>query len=172
MNPVISIEARRESLARFLGAVEGTSLYVLRVIEQTVAALATERKLMDALAEAASALTAGIRSDKPVVGSLFDPDDAVISGFEKAYRLLEANLPRIVRKKAAIDGDTQLQEHHCEELHAAYDTNIEAIANLIEAMKDLRAAVIAHDLAAEGEPSERFDDVSSLVASLRDDAID
>lgn len=172
MNEKLSIEATRDSLVRFLGMVEGTSLYVLRAIDETVTTLETEQKLMDAVGEAALAVIADIRADTPKVGLFFDPEDVVINGLEKSYQLLESSLPRIVKKKAAIDHDSRLQADRCEELHAAYDSNIESIATLIEAVKDLRAAIIAHDLAAEGLPGEKFDSVPELVRALRKSSVE
>lgn len=169
MSYTISIEEKRESLSTFVGAIEGTSLYVLRAIEQTVASLGRKQRLINALAESSLALTSQIRAEPPILGVLFDADDRMISSLENAAHMLETNLPQVITKKAAIDRDNALLPHHCEELHGAYDSYIDSIAGLIEAVKDLKGAVISHDLAAEKAPSESYESVPELLDALKSD---
>ena len=96
-----------------------------------------------------------------------DPDDAAINKIETGYRAIEEQLPGLLVKKSAIDQDGRLDGEQCELLHIAYERCIAALAGLVEASKDLRAAVITYDLSAEPAPSETFDSPEELVSSLR-----
>lgn len=123
-------------------------------------------RLAEAITASATRLARRIRSTEVVVGEYLDPDDEAINGIEQGYHVLEEHLPGLLLKKAAIDADAALDAEHKEALHVAYDRCIAAFAALIEACKDLRGAVISHDLDAEPRPSEAFDSAEALIASL------
>jgi len=161
-----------DRLSAFGASVEGTSLYLLRVIENTVDSLEAVERLARATSEHAKLLASNLRQKEVVIGQMLDPDDTAINAIEAGYRALEPNLPKMLLKKESIDHDDQLDEHHCELLHAAYDRNISALADLIESTKNLRAAVIAHDLAAEKRSQQSFETVGELVGDLRSPARD
>lgn len=154
-------------LSAFGTSVEGTSLYLLRAIEATVDNLEADERLASAVAAHASLLARLIAERKPVVGRMLDPDDKVINGIEAGYRALEEGLPKMLLKKASIDEDRALNEGHCDLLHTAYDRCISALAELIESSKNLRAAVITHDLAAEPGTQTSFETLGALISDLR-----
>jgi hypothetical protein len=166
MSDPIAIDRLQDQLDAFASSVEGTSLYVLRAIDQTVDALDAVEKLARAVSTIANDLAKRISGRTVKKGRFVDPDDIGINALESGYKTLEAYLPTALTKKRAIDGNSHLNGDQCELLHVAYDRNIEAIAQLIESVKELRAAVIRHDLAAELAPSEGFNTVEDLVNSL------
>ncbi len=147
-------------------SVEGSSLYLLRAIEQTVDSLQVEEQLAQALAAVTGQLSREIRTAEVVTGAYLDPDDAAINKIEAGYRAIEEYLPRLLLKKSSVDQDGRLEADQCDLLHTAYDRCISSLAALIESCKDLRAAVITYDLAAEPTPSESFDSAESLIESL------
>jgi hypothetical protein len=158
--------ALRDRLSAFGTSVEGSSLYLLRAIDETVDSLQTEEKLAIATVENAEKMTREVQAASITPGVYIDPEDTAINGIESAYRALEEHLPKMIAKKASIDNDRDLNTDQSELLHIAYERCIETLAMLIEAMKNLRAAVISHDLAAEGRPTQYFDSPKELVDSL------
>jgi hypothetical protein len=163
-NPTIAL---RDKLTALAPSMEGSSLYLLRAIDETIDSLQAEERFAEAMAGAARRLEGEIRAAAVVTGCYLDSDDAAINQIEAGYRALEEYLPGLLVKKAAIDEDAQLDGDQCELLHTAYDRCTAALAALVEASKDLRAAVIGHDLAAEPPPAEVFDSSEALIASLR-----
>jgi hypothetical protein len=159
--------ALRDKLAALAPSMESSSLYLLRAIEQTVDSLQAEERFAEAMAAAARRLEGQIRAAVVATGCYLDPDDAAINQIEAGYRALEEYLPALLVKKAAIDADARLDGDQCELLHTAYDRCTAALTALVEASKDLRAAVIGHDLGAEPVDSESFDSAAVLAASLR-----
>jgi hypothetical protein len=156
-----------DELHAYATSIEGTSLYLLRAIEETVGALGSEEKLARAQAELAELLTTRIRALQASPSRFIDPDDAIIDAFEGTYQQLESMLPRMLQKKSSIDKDGNLNDGHCERLHDAYEAWLNTVASLIEALKNLRASIIGHDLAAErGTSTEAFDSVTDLIGSL------
>ncbi|HWJ33896.1 MAG TPA: hypothetical protein VNR70_01440 [Steroidobacteraceae bacterium] len=156
-----------DRLSAFGASVEGTSLYLLRAIETTVDNLEAGERLARAVSENANLLITMIGGKKRVVGQMLDPDDKVINELETAYHGLEQHLPKMLLKKNCIDDDDQLDEGHCEVLHTAYDRHIEAFARLIESAKNLRAAIITHDLAAEPRSQRSFEELDVVISELR-----
>jgi hypothetical protein len=156
-----------DRLIAFGTSVEGNSLYLLRAIAETVDSLEARERLANAIADNASLLAKVISAREPIVGKLLDPDDKAINGIESAYRGLEEILPKMQLKKAAIDEDSSLDDGHSELLHMAYERCMSAVAWMIEAAKNLRAAVITHDLAAEPRSQQRFEDLEVVISDLR-----
>lgn len=157
----------RERLTQLAPVVEGSSYYLLRTLERAADSLHEVQKLAEALTTSATSLAENIRAEEVVVARYLDPDDEAIDSIEDGYRALEDRLPQLLLGKSSMDADTRLAGEHSEFLHVAYDRCIAALAALIEASKDLRAAVISHDLAAEPRPSEAFDSADALIESLR-----
>jgi hypothetical protein len=165
IDPVTSDLSDR--LRAFGTSVEGSSLYLLRAIETTVDNLQAGENLARAIIENAKLLIARIKEKAPRSGFYLDPEDKVINDLESAYRGLEQELPKKLLKKESIDRDDALDGDQCDLLHTAYNRNISAFAELIESTKDLRAAVITHDLAAEPQPGETYPTVDELISSVR-----
>jgi len=155
-----------ESLSAFAPVVQAQSLYLLRAFESTMDHLGTGSRLAESVAVAARELTARLRDVVPAKGTYIDPDDVMVSRIEEGYRVLEEHLPVITVKKAAIEADRQLKPEQCDALHCGFDEYVSAIAELIEAAKDLRAAVISHDLAAEPRGQSHYDSARELIEAL------
>jgi hypothetical protein len=159
-------EVLREDLVAFAPYAETSSLYLIRAIERTLDSLHSEEEIAHAVAAKAVELTKRIKGAPVFSGHYLDPNDESIDFFETGYKALEERLPALLTKKSAIDHDRQLGEDHCETLRNSYDRAIDAVASLIEALKDLRAAIITYDLAAEPKPSEQYDSAGALIQSL------
>jgi len=157
----------RESLTAFAPTAEGVSLYLLRAINETVDSLQSLEKLANATSEAGEQLRKAITGRAVVEGSYLDADDTAINLFEAGIRALEEHLPTLLLRKGSIDGDSSLDASQADLLHTSYDRCIDSVACLIESMKNLRAAVITHDLAAEPRPVQIFDSTEDLINSLR-----
>jgi hypothetical protein len=157
----------RAKLAAFGSSVEGSSLYLLRAIDETVDSLQANEKLAIAVTELAERMTHDIQAARVEPGSYVDPEDTAINAIETGYRGLEELLPKLLAQKSSIDRDENLTDDQCELLHTAFDRCIRTFARLIEASKDLRAAVITHDLAAEPRPPQYFDSPKELISSLQ-----
>lgn len=141
-----------------------TSLTLLNKIDETVDSLASEQRLYEGIVATARRLASAIAHDST---SLLDPDDRAITALREIYRSMEAELPKILQQRQSVDDDPQLSESHCDMLNASFDMTIKAMAKLIEALKDLAAAVIAHDLALESRDESVYESVSDLIASCR-----
>lgn len=155
-------------LTAFSASVGGTSLYLLRAINETVDALHAQEKLADATADNCIVLARRIDERESCESRYLDPDDSIINGIETAYKSLEERLPSMVLSKSTIKKDGSLTEDHCDLLHAAFDLCINAVAGLIEASKTLRASVIGHDLMAEPRNTKSYDSPEDLIANLRE----
>jgi hypothetical protein len=156
--------ARAFTIAR---TAETVSLDLLRAVDGTVDALAGVTKVVSGFVSLLSGIAAEVAASEVVEGEYLDPDDKAIDTLERAAGELKDYLTRLVRGKAAIDGDPRLSNHHCEALHDAYEAAMNAVAELVEALQTARAAIITHDLKAEPRDSESFTTASSLIASLR-----
>lgn len=130
LTPTHHTSVLSDELHAYATSIEGTSLYLLRAIEETVDALVSEERLARAQAELADLLTGRIRALKASPGRFIDPDDAIINVFETAYQQLEGTLPRMLQKKASIDKDGNLNDGHCERLHDAYEAWLNTVASL------------------------------------------
>jgi hypothetical protein len=155
-------------LTAFSASVEGTSLYLLRAINETVDALHAQEKLACATAENCLVLARRIDSREVCESRYLDPDDLIINGIEAAYKSLEDRLPSMVLGKSKIKRADSLTEEQFDLLHAAFDLCINAVAGLIEASKTMRASVIGHDLKAEPRNTKVYDSPEELVASMRE----
>jgi hypothetical protein len=163
---LVSIAEQSSAVAE---AAEGavSSLILLRQIEQTDSALCSLRKQTSAIAKTARNTYARIEKVEPKLGKLIDPDDEIISLLKSAYESFESEIPKFLVMKSTIDMDDRLRGDQKEFLHSTYDEALSSIGHMIEAMKDLRAALIRHDLAAEPRDLETFDDIKKLSAALR-----
>lgn len=157
-------------LNAFASMAEGTSLYLIRQIDQTVDALSADTKAAQAVTAASGVLSAELNARTPETGGYLDPDDIVLDGLKRSYESIEALLAKMLVKKSSIDRDGRLQEHHCDLLHVSYEDAISANASMVESVKDLCASIIKHDLIAEPRDTEEFSECSDLTAALRNSA--
>lgn len=157
--------ARVAAIAR---STETVSLDLLKVIDGTVDAMTGTTKIVDGLVSLVAGVSNEVNGMTAVEGEYLDAGDFVIETMARTASELKDFLTVLVRKRAAIDRDPRLHDHHCEALHDAYEGTINAVAELIEALESARAAIISYDLKAEprGGP-EVFDTVNDLIANLR-----
>lgn len=167
MTESASFDALTARGAKVASAAERTSLYVLRAIDETVASLTKLRRRLAPVIASARDHEAKVRAAKVHPEKYLDPEDLTIMSLERAYESLESGLAKFVLKRSCIDKDPELTCDQRDLLHSSYEDALQAIAQLIEALKDLRAAIIAHDLAAEPSARQTFQDCSSLIESLR-----
>ena len=156
--------ARITAIAR---STETVSLDLLRAVDCTVDALGGLVKILDGFADLCMGIGIEANQAEVVEGEYLDDDDLAISALGRTVDVLKDALAVLVRKRAAIDADPNLCDHHCEALHDAYGSAEVSVAELIEAAQSARAAIISHDLKAEprGGP-EVFDTVNALIANL------
>lgn len=157
--------ARVAAIAR---STETVSLDLLKAIDGTVDAMTGITKIVDGLVSIIGGVVTEVNATAVVEGEYLDANDVAIDTMARTAGELKDFLTVLVRKRAAIDCDPRLHEHHCEALHDAYEGTINAVAELIETLESARATIIAYDLKAEprGGP-EVFDTVNDLIANLR-----
>ena len=165
MNAATSVRLR-EKLAALAPSLEGSSLYVLRTIDRAVDAMQAAERYIQAFAGILQLQAKEIRDAPVVVGECIDPGDALVDKLEISYQLFEDTLPKLLLIKSRIEKDRTVAEDQRELVILGYDRTLEAMAAYVEAAKDLRAAVISHDLAAEPAPLETFDSPDALLRSL------
>ena len=161
------VEQLSEELNAFANSAEGTSLYLLNALEKTVDACTAGENLMRASSDIARGLCKRVANLKTRANIFLDPDDTTLNALESGYKTLEAMLPGVLQKKSAVDARGELNDGQAELLNDAFNGWVNAVATYIEVLKDLRARVITHDLAAErASPTEEFGSVQELVSSL------
>lgn len=158
-----TLAAQMAALAR---TAEGTSLYLLRAVDQTVDSLCWLAKALSGIGELAVLKRNEIREGKVLEGHYLDPEDKIISQLERATSHFENELPKLLISKGEIDKDHDLTADQKEMLHSAYGEALEEMAALVESVKDLRAAVISHDLAAEPRNVQAHESMADLVKTL------
>lgn len=156
--------ARLVSVAR---STEAASLNLIHAVDGTVDALIGLTSIMTGFNRMISSICEEVVAATPAEGAYLDPADESIDALEHAANSLKDQLTRLVRKRASIDRDQRLQDHHCESLHDAYQQAIEAVAELAETCVQMRAAIIRHDLAAEPRTGPAFDSAAALIENLR-----
>ena len=153
-----------ESFARSTEA----SIDLLKAIDGTVESLLATSDLTLAQAKLTAAFALRVKKIPVQVGAYIDANDNAIDALERAENLLKSKLARIALKRSAIDKDDRLKGHHCEALHDAYESAMDAIAILIDGVQTLRDSIISHDLDAEPRDGiEEYATVAELVTSLR-----
>lgn len=167
MNIAATNSGLTSKLNAFAHMAEGTSLYLIRQIDQTVDALSADTKAAEAVTAASKVLSAELNDRTPETENYIDPEDQVLDSLKRSYESIEALLPKMLVMKASIDRDDRLKEHHCDLLHASYEEAISTFASMIESVKDLCASIIRHDLIAEPRDIEEFTEFSDLVTVLR-----
>lgn len=156
-------------LEAFVKTAEGTaSLTLLRQIDRTVDEWLASAKTFTGLAEIGTVLATMIDRRAVQTGTFIDPDDALVTELRQTGELLEQAIPKLLAFKGAIARDRRLNEDHCDLLHSAHDEFIGAAGALVEAVKNLRAAIIRHDLAAEPRAGTGgYASVDELLLALR-----
>ncbi|MDR2219757.1 MAG: hypothetical protein LBE24_04160 [Methylobacillus sp.] len=143
------------------------SLGLLRDIDETIEALSNLEKVLDGLSGMTEAAIKEIKATPIIEGIYLDPDDIGINSLEQTENVSKTALAALVTKRGYIDTDPELQDHHREDLHDAYESVITQVAEFIEAVGDFRRAIIAHDLKSEPRSGDEYSNVDDLVAALK-----
>ncbi len=156
-----------DRIAGIARSTEAASIGLLAAIDGTVDAMTGIAQVMAGLAKIMSKSCEEIVAKTVVESGYIDPDDVAIDILARTSDQLKDFLTILVRRRASIDCDCRLKEHHCEALHDAYGSAMEEVAELIEVIQVTRSAIITHDLKAEPRNSEAFATVEALIADLR-----
>lgn len=160
-------EFMASQIGSFANAAEGASLELHNQVERTVDALCAKSRLLCGLGDLGASFVSALNAVPVRTGEYIDANDTLIAGLDSVADGFESALPILTLKKGAIDKDDRLHDSHCDMLHSAYDDMLNAVARLSEIAKDLRAAIIRHDLAAEPRDGDSHGSGESLIASLR-----
>lgn len=155
-------------IADIVRSTEAVSIGLLDAIDGTVSAMVGISKIMSGFHAMLSGAADEIGNTEIAEGEYLDADDSAIDTMERSASLLKDFLTKLVNKRSAIDKDARLKDHHCEALHDAYESAMDATASLIETIQTLRSSIIAHDLAAEPRGNAKtYETMDALIASLR-----
>lgn len=157
-----------DSISAFTSAAEGMAdLRVAKAVDETVDSLCAIAKFYLGHASIGRAMIASIKDRKVVVGEYLDPEGAAETALDAMIQRSEGDLATLTVKKGYIDRDRDLSKAHCDMLHTAYEDALDAMANVIDVAKDMRAAIIAHDMAAEPRNGKTYSDARELFSELR-----
>lgn len=157
-----------EAVHSFTDTVEGLAdLGLHRKVDRTVDALTAHVKMLNGLMNIGRGVIQVVSNVVVETGQYLDPEDKLVDALSELALRLESTLTTLTAKKGCIDRDSRLNESHCDLLHSSYEDLLVAIACVIEVNKDLQAAVITHDLAAEPRNGQRFSTVAELTAGIR-----
>lgn len=155
-------------IAGIVRSTEAVSIGLLNAVDGTVDAMNGISQIMSGFHALLSGASNEIGNAEISEGEYLDADDTAIDAMERSTSLLKDFLTKLVIKRTAIDKDARLKNHHCEALHDAYESAMEATASLIEEIQTLRSSIIAHDLAAEPRGNaETYETMDALIANLR-----
>ncbi len=152
-----------DAVVSFTDTVEGLAdLGLHREVDKTVDALAAHVKTYNGIVKIGRAVLQVTRSATVRIGEYMDPDDKLVDGLADLVPRFEGALAVLTAKKGCIDEDYRLTESHCDMLHTSYDDLLVSLACVVEVTKDLQAAIISHDLAAEPRDGMRYASVAEL----------
>jgi hypothetical protein len=156
-----------DTVNAFADAAEGfADLRLVRAVDDTVDSLCVLAKIYRAHAVTGRALVSQIKEAPVLAGTFMDPEARLEEALDEMISRSEAYLSTLTAKKDCIDRDSALTSAHCDMLHTSYDDALVALAQLIEVAKDMRAAVISHDLAAEVRDGAVYESPQALRAAL------
>ena len=158
-----------ESIVGVVNGADAATLGFLKAIDSTVEAMCGIEKIMSGFTSVVEAARESVEAKPVVLDQYIDADDKAIDATMSLASNLKDFLTMLVSKRSAIDKDNRLKEDHSEALHDAYGPAIDAVAELIETVDDLRRAIIKHDLAAEPRDGVVCESVDELITSLRSD---
>ena len=161
---VLQTGGRIAGIAR---SAEAATLGLLAAIDGTVDAMHGIAQVTRGFVKIIAAVCEQTAAARRTEGDYIDPDDVAIDMLAKTVATLKDILPVMIKKRASIDCDDRLKDHHCEALHAAYEDAMSATVELIDIVEATRTAIIRHDLAAEPRSSEVFATVDALITNLR-----
>lgn len=156
-----------ETLHSFAEASEGLAdLRLVREVDKTVDTLLAAAKFYRSHSVLGRGIIGRINEPPVVAGELIDPDYQITSGLAEIAERHSDALSEMTIRKGAVDRDSRLTGSHCDMLHSAYEDALLALASLIETSKDMRAAVITHDLAAEPRGGKTYTSAKEMCAAI------
>jgi len=93
-------------------------------------------------------LTDDICRTKTVAGAYIDEDGARGARLEASRQRVLVAIEEFGSKKATIDHDPELKQHHCELLHDSYADCIQKANQMVDSLAHLIAAVDKHNYLA------------------------
>lgn len=157
----------RDAVSSFADTAESmTDLRVLRAIDDTIEAMVAECRFYRGHAGIGRALIDAVSKAPVIAGNCVDPEGQLNDVLAKLVSHNESNVERMRRKKSEIDVDGRLRTHHCDQLHASYDDAIAALNDDTEVVRDLAAALVSHDLAAETREGRCYESVAKLHKAI------
>jgi hypothetical protein len=157
----------RTSIFALSDTAEGVvDLRVLRVIDQTEEALMGVRKICGGVEQLARGVEVTLKACPVIAGELIDPDFSMQERLDEVIAQVVNILSVLAEKRAAVHQDSGLQDHHRALLYGTYDTVVDAVALLVDALKDLAAALIAHDLEADTRDVKSYPEIHELHSDI------
>lgn len=81
---------------------------------------------------------------------------------------LEAFIPNLVQANRSVDRDQDLDDNQRRQLHAAFDEAIDVLSRAAVSARALMGAIVTHDIDAEPKPAQTYDNLSDMLALLKD----
>jgi hypothetical protein len=135
-----------EKLAVFGRHVESSSLYIVLAIDSSIDALQEVDQIARALALTCENVSHEISMNPVLAGSLLDPGRRVVDGLAAGRQRIHGLLPGLVAQRAALE-KMDVPDHDQRDLLAfAFERCIESFGWVVDAVKKVRQAIVAHDL--------------------------
>ncbi|MCA3001907.1 MAG: hypothetical protein ACK5RJ_09995 [Burkholderiales bacterium] len=158
-----TLSAEMQAVARVAGS---TSIHVIDQIENTVDAYVRATEAFNSINELIDVTCTKLKAYPVQSGVYLDPDDKIIGTFERAYKVLEAELPKLLLAKSAEQERRDIPQEFVEPLVDEFDRLMQAVATTVESLKDLRAGVITHDLKAEPRDPDAYGSMDQVISAL------
>lgn len=157
----------RESVSAFSETAQGVAdLRLHGQVERTVDSLVAYCRFMHGHSRTGRELIERIKTTPVETASYLDPEDQLINALEEMIGRYEQHLDHMANKRETIDRDARLNASHCDMLHSAYEEYLTTLSALNEVVKDMRDAIVDHDLAAEPRGQRVYRDIDRLRAAL------
>lgn len=159
-----------EKLAAFGRHVDNSSLYILLAIDSTISALQEVDQIARALALSGENINHEICTNPVLAGCLLDSSGEAADGLLSGRQRIEDLLPGLIAQNLALAKLEAADHSQRDLLSFAFERCIESFAWVIDAVKKLRQAIVAHDQTHESGLSEKIEAHSAFADSLRSDA--
>jgi hypothetical protein len=159
-----------DKLAVFGRYVESSSLYIVLAIDSSIDALQEVDQIARALALTCDNISNEISTNPILAGCLLDPGQKVVDGLSAGCQRIDDLLPGLMAQHSALE-KMDVSDHDQRDLLAfAFERCIESFGWVVDAVKKLRQAIVAHDMATEPKSDENADVDAAVAGSLQSDA--
>jgi uncharacterized membrane protein len=139
----------------------------LRAINDADDALGNVRQICVGLEQLARGIETELRAYPVVTGELIDPDFVLQDHLDDVIAQAVNLLASLAGKRASMNKNVHPHEQHQDLLHSALDETVDAMALLIEALKDMKAALIIHEMNAyPRNQGKTYTDVDEMLADI------